>query len=170
MHCTFLKQGADWGVMKNVCIVGGLLFSGYALACDCVGKSVADLYTDADAILLGEVISTADLCKLDKSHAENSLCVGPGVWVIKPYEVFKQRWDRLGNAKGGFKNIYVVQDGSNCDSPLKVGGKYLLFAKAATWSVFSTNQCAGTMEAAGATSTLQKLQKLRTAFSEVEKP
>ena len=164
--------------MKASFFVISLLMSTGALACECVSRSLTDLYSDADVIFLGEVINATNLSSLEGPEQQVGptgeitvrYSMGPTVWLIKPYQVLKNPWNRLGSNEDGYHNTYVLQGGSNCDSHMKVKGKYLIFAKSATVGVYSTSQCHGTVRAADALNIIQKLQKLTAAIEEAQKP
>jgi hypothetical protein len=164
--------------MKVSCIVIGLLISGYTFACQCVARSLPDLFSEADVAFLGEVVNTTNLSSLEgpaqqigpNGEITVRYSMGPTVWLIKPYQAFKNPWNRLGNEADTYRNIFVIQSGSNCDSLMQVKGKYLIFAKLATGSVYTTSQCAGTIRAADAESAVQKLHKLSAAIEDAQKP
>lgn len=148
-----------------------MLASSTTWACECIVRSVAEQYADSSAVFLAEVVEATPLCRASQSKAGKTACGGPIVSRLKPYEVYKQHWKLQGDPKAGLREVYVAGDDSNCAVWMQVGKKYLVFAdNAKNSSLFLTSQCAGTVEATSASAALRKLQILKAAFDNAEKP
>ena len=71
---------------------------------------------------------------------------------------------RLGNKKGEYDLTYIFESGSGSDAGLEVGKTYLIYAQSASFEVYGTNQCSGTIEISKAQQSLIQLRKIKEAF------
>ena len=147
--------------MKYMLCTALLLFSGNLYSCECMFHDISQHLTRADFVFLGEVIDKHDLCSLGMEKGDSHSCIGgPSVFLVEPYEVFKQPWRTLGGKNGGsYRRAYLVQDSNNCDIRFEVGEKYLIFSKFVTFLMHTTSRCHGTT-LSGETETISKLREL----------
>ena len=144
------------------------LYSINILACECVSLSAEELSRQSDVIFTGKVITLGplDQRKSDKNLADLS---GPSVSIFQPDKVFKNPYGQIGNLENGYNEVFVIQEGANCDVFLKEGDEFLIFGKATTWGVYFTNSCMGSNSLELSSSLLLKLKKLYSSYEETNK-
>lgn len=132
---------------------------------------VSQHYARADFVFLGEIVDKHELCSLGMEKGTSNTCIGgPSVFLVQPYEAFKNPWDQLGGKNGGnYRRVYLIQENSDCDIYFKVGEKYLIFTVSATVLMHTTSRCHGTT-LSGATKVISKLRELKNETDAVEKP
>ena len=147
--------------MKYMLYISLFLFSGNLYSCECMVHDISQLLTGADFVFLGEVMDKQDLCSLGMEKGGSHSCIGgPSVFLVEPYEVFKEPWGHLGGKNdGSYRRAYLVQDGNGCDIRFEVGEKYLIFSKFVTILMHTTSRCHGTT-LLGEKETISKLREL----------
>ena len=130
-------------------------------ACECVARSLQEYYLSADEIYVGQVISKKEICESSASK----FCGGPNAYSIKPKEYLKFRsYTEPSNKDGEFNLTYIFESGSDCDAGFEVGKTYLVYAKSASFGVYGTNLCSGTIEISKAQKSIIQLRKIKENF------
>ena len=134
-------------------------------ACECVARSLQEYYSSAAEIYVGQVNSKKKICE---SSASN-FCGGPYAYSIKPTEYLKfSSFAEPRNKEGNFNLTYIFESGSECGAGFEVGKTYLVYAKSATFGVYGTDQCSGTIEVSKAQKSLIQLRKIKESFESVK--